>query len=359
MANNPYVNKVVKADGTTIIDISDTTATASDVASGKYFYTAAGAKVEGTASAGGAVVVWDEADSHGGTIRHIDATVISGTKSITANGTGIDVAEYAAVDVAVPQLDTSDANATASDIRSGKSGYVNGSKVSGSLTSRDSTSLSASGDTVTVPAGIYDTQAAKAVSAGTAGTPTATKGTVSNHSVSVTPSVTNTTGYITGSTKTGTAVSVSASELVSGSETKTANGTYDVTNLASLVVNVSGGSASFGTVTTTNSSNQNTTISFTLPSGRTPKAFFVRLTSQIARNSNSRYYYVFDMRWDGSSSGGVAGNTFYMYSGTLTDVTSGYSYSQDGTTFTLSSTGTRSASPGSFFNGTYEMVYVY
>ena len=82
-----------------------------------------------------------------------------------------------------------------------------------------------------------------AVPSGTAGTPTATKGTVSNHSVTVTPSVTNTTGYITGSTKTGTAVTVSASELVSGSETKTANGTYDVTNLAELVVNVSGGSS--------------------------------------------------------------------------------------------------------------------
>lgn len=240
MANNPYVNKVIKADGTTIIDISDTTATASDVAQGKYFYTAAGAKVEGTASAGGAVVVWDEADSHGGTIRHIDATVISGTKSITANGTGIDVKDYAAVDVAVPQLDTSDANATASDIRSGKSGYVNGTKVSGSVTSRDSTSLSASGDTVTVPAGIYDTQATKAVATGTAGTPTATKGTVSNHSVSVTPSVTNTSGYITGSTKTGTAVSVSASELVSGNKEITANGTnIDVANYSTVSVSVS------------------------------------------------------------------------------------------------------------------------
>lgn len=75
-----------------------------------------------------------------------------------------------------------------------------------------------------------------AMPTGTAGTPTATKGTVSNHSISVTPSVTNTTGYITGSTKTGTAVTVSASELVSGSETKTANGSYDVTNLAEIVV---------------------------------------------------------------------------------------------------------------------------
>lgn len=137
-----------------------------------------------------------------------------GTKSISANGTGIDVAEYASVDV----------------------------NVSGG-TPRTSTDLTVSGATVTAPAGVYATDASKSVASGTAGTPTATKGTVSNHQVSVTPSVTNTSGYITGSTKTGTAVTVSASELVSGSETKTANGTYDVTNLASLVVNVASGSS--------------------------------------------------------------------------------------------------------------------
>lgn len=73
---------------------------------------------------------------------------------------------------------------------------------------------------------------------GTAGTPSATKGTVSNNSVSITPSVTNTTGYITGGTKTGTAVSVSASQLVSGTLSVTSNGTKDVTNYASVNVNV-------------------------------------------------------------------------------------------------------------------------
>lgn len=103
---------------------------------------------------------------------------------------------------------------------------------------RDASDMTVSGDTVTAPAGYYASAATKTVASGTAGTPTASKGTVSNHQVSVTPSVTNTSGYITGSTKTGTAVTVTASELVSGSETKSANGTYDVTNLASLVVAV-------------------------------------------------------------------------------------------------------------------------
>ena len=82
------------------------------------------------------------------------------------------------------------------------------------------------------------------VASGTAGTPTATKGTVSNHAVSVTPSVTNTAGYITGGTKNGTAVTVSASELVSGTLSITSSGTKDVTNYASASVAAGGATAS-------------------------------------------------------------------------------------------------------------------
>lgn len=49
MANNPYVNKVEFGDQT-LMDITDTTATANDVVSGKVFYAASGARSVGSAS---------------------------------------------------------------------------------------------------------------------------------------------------------------------------------------------------------------------------------------------------------------------------------------------------------------------
>lgn len=102
---------------------------------------------------------------------------------------------------------------------------VDSSYVGTGVSRKSSSDLTASGATVTAPAGYYQSAATKSVASGTAGTPTASKGTVSNHSVTVTPSVTNSTGYITGGTKNGTAVTVSASELVSGNKEITANGT--------------------------------------------------------------------------------------------------------------------------------------
>lgn len=111
-----------------------------------------------------------------------------------------------------------------------------GAKVTGNIATKSSSDLTVSGATVTVPSGYYSASTSKSVASGTAGTPIATKGTVSNNSVSVTPSVTNTTGYITGGTKTGTAVSVSASELVSGTKNITSAGTWGVTNNAYVSV---------------------------------------------------------------------------------------------------------------------------
>jgi hypothetical protein len=106
-----------------------------------------------------------------------------------------------------------------------KVGAISSTYVGSGITQRDSIDLTASGGTVTAPAGYYAEAASKSVASGSAGTPTATKGTVSNHSVSITPSVTNTTGYITGSTISGTAVTVNVTELESGTKSITENGT--------------------------------------------------------------------------------------------------------------------------------------
>ena len=135
---------------------------------------------------------------------------------------------------------------------------ISSTYVGSEITRRSSTDLTASGDTVTVPAGYYSTQSSKSVASGSAGTPVATKGTVSNNSISITPSVTNTTGYITGDTKTGTAVSVSASELVSGTLSITTNGTKDVTNYKNVNVNISGDSPTIESLSITPSESEQT-----------------------------------------------------------------------------------------------------
>lgn len=177
-------------------------------------------------------------------------------------------------------------------------GAIPSDYVGSGVTRRTSSNLTASGASVTAPAGYYESPASKSVASGSEGTPTATKGTVNNHAVTVTPQVTNTAGYIAGGTKTGTGVSVTAAELVSGSETKTENGTYDVTNLASLVVNVSG-SGSSKNVQVAAGMNRVATTSYSAVSGQS-------LT--VAKTGK------YDVYWTGyrSSTSGTNGSQLYI-----------------------------------------------
>jgi len=173
--------------------------------------------------------------------------------------------------------------ATAAQILSGYSAWVDGAEVKGNIATKTSDNLSVDGSTVTAPAGYYATSASASVEsmtlptetslthegtskasfsitslpvylniprgwnssgayytisapAGIVNNPTATKGTVNNHAITVTPKVTSTTGYQIGTTKTGTAVTVSASELVSGDYTIDDAGEHSVGNYATATV---------------------------------------------------------------------------------------------------------------------------
>ena len=97
--------------------------------------------------------------------------------------------------------DTSDATVTSGDqILSGYTAYAAGTKYTGSIATKTSTDLSASGATVTAPAGYYASAASKSIASGSATTPSTTI--TANPTISVNSS----TGLIT--------VTVSASQSV-------------------------------------------------------------------------------------------------------------------------------------------------
>ena len=178
------------------------------------------------------------------TRRSVDDVVVSGQQiaipsGFYANNTNITVLTGVAGTPIATKGTVSNHEVSVTPSVTNTTGWITGSTKTGTAVTVSASEL-VSGTLNVSESGTQDVTNYENISvpAGSEGTPSATKGTVNNHSISVTPSVTNTGGYIAGGTKTGTAVSVSASELVSGSETKTANGTYDVTNLASLVVAV-------------------------------------------------------------------------------------------------------------------------
>lgn len=128
-------------------------------------------------------------------------------------------------------VDTSDATLTnGSQMLNGVTSYANGTKITGSIPSKSSSDLTASGATVTVPAGNYAEQATKSVNAGSATAPATISGTSASVStgtntltlsktVSVTPSVT--AGYVASGTAGNSSVSLTASVTTKGATTFT------------------------------------------------------------------------------------------------------------------------------------------
>lgn len=166
--------------------------------------------------------------------------------------------------------DTSDATlASGNSMLSGTSAYANGVKYDGTIITKTSGDLSASGDTVTVPAGYYSSNATKAVASGSATAPSSISGTSASVStstntltlsktVSVTPVVS--AGYVSSGTAGNASVSLTASVTTKGATTYTpstsnqtiASGTYltgtqTISGDANLVAsNIKSGVSIFG-----------------------------------------------------------------------------------------------------------------
>ena len=128
-------------------------------------------------------------------------------------------------------FDTSDATLdSGGKMLSGATAYADGVKYTGTIASKSGSDLTASGDTVTVPAGYYAAQASKAVASGSATAPASISGTSASLStgtntltlsktISVTPSVT--AGYVASGTAGNSTVSLTASVTTKAAATIT------------------------------------------------------------------------------------------------------------------------------------------
>ena len=148
-----------------------------------------------------------------------------------------------------------------------------------------------------------------------------------------------------------TDTTATASDVATGKYFYTADGTKtEGTNSGG------GGTLSYDTKTVT-ASNYPTSLQFTSMKGQ-PKFLAVRLNASVSSSGSTTYYYIVDIISNGTT---THGNCFRIGSTRqVTSITSGYSWSYSGTTLTItSSAASRSASPGAFYSGSYELMYAY
>lgn len=136
-------------------------------------------------------------------------------------------------------VDTSDANATANDILSNKTAYVDGAKITGEIPVRYYSDVTVSGADVTVTKGYYGSNVTKTIPSGSISAPTFFDDfSQEANTVHVHISYDVNSGYMVGGTYVRGNHVITASQLVSGTKNITQNGTTDITNFKYVNVNV-------------------------------------------------------------------------------------------------------------------------
>lgn len=95
---------------------------------------------------------------------------------------------------------TTDATATANDILSGKTAYTAEGEITGTIITKNENDLTAEADTITVPAGYYESSVSKAISSAVQETPVIE---IDENGL-ITATISQTAGYITSESKSGT-----------------------------------------------------------------------------------------------------------------------------------------------------------
>ena len=147
-------------------DVSDTTATASDVIEGKYFHIADGTKTEGTIPSQSAQTITpgtsDQTIASGKYLS--GAQTIKGDANLVAGNIAQGVTIFGVTGSHMGGTDVSDTTATASDVLSGKYFHTSdGTKTEGTIVGKTSSDVTTSDNVVTIPAGNYSAQVQKTV----------------------------------------------------------------------------------------------------------------------------------------------------------------------------------------------------
>ena len=240
--------------------------------------------------AGSAITITDEVDSHGGTIRHINAVSLAG---ITVSAAHLE-SGYTAVDAlgntitgtlspggGSPNLQakTNISPTESSQTITADTGYdglssvqinaISSTYVGTGIDRRSSTDLTASGATVTVPAGYYSSQATKSVTTMTLPTSASSSATsgytskatidrsTSNQYINIPPGYNSAGGYYTisavpnGTVTAPSSISGSTATVSTGTNTLTLTKTVSVTPNVTTAGYISSGTAGDASVSLT------------------------------------------------------------------------------------------------------------